>query len=74
MATKNVNYLEYVINNAALFGGVTWAVNEFSWDIKYAGVQIIASMVMFYKYHMGILLWFGSDLVKIIIKIQKYNV
>ncbi|XP_057540839.1 endoglucanase 11-like, partial [Amaranthus tricolor] len=46
MATKNVNYLEYVINNAALFGGVTWAVNEFSWDIKYAGVQIIASMLV----------------------------
>lgn len=44
-ATKKENYLEYVINNAVSFGGVTWAINEFSWDIKYAGVQIIASML-----------------------------
>ncbi|KAK9689336.1 hypothetical protein RND81_09G053400 [Saponaria officinalis] len=47
-ATKKDKYLDYVISNAVSFGGVTWAVNEFSWDIKYAGVQIIASMVIIY--------------------------
>ncbi|XP_042483484.1 endoglucanase 11-like [Macadamia integrifolia] len=28
------------------FGGISWAIAEFSWDIKYAGVQVIASMLM----------------------------
>ena len=45
-ATNKEHYLEYVVHNAIPFGGVTWAVNEFSWDIKYAGVQIMASMVI----------------------------
>ncbi|XP_074318219.1 endoglucanase 11-like [Silene latifolia] len=44
-ATNKEKYLNYVISNAVSFGGVTWAVNEFSWDIKYAAVQVIASML-----------------------------
>ncbi|KNA14054.1 hypothetical protein SOVF_111110 [Spinacia oleracea] len=45
-ATNKDYYLDYAINNAVSFGGVTWAINEFSWDIKYAGVQVIASMLL----------------------------
>ncbi|XP_043700438.1 endoglucanase 11-like [Telopea speciosissima] len=45
-ATGNEDYLKYIIQNAQSFGGTTWAIAEFSWDIKYAGVQIIASMLM----------------------------
>lgn len=44
-ATNNEDYLKYALNNAQAFGGTTWAIKEFSWDVKYAGVQIIASMV-----------------------------
>ncbi|KAJ6298493.1 hypothetical protein OIU76_019613 [Salix suchowensis] len=28
------------------FGGITWAITEFSWDVKYAGVQLIASTLL----------------------------
>lgn len=44
-ATDNHSYLNYVLQNALSFGGITWAISEFSWDVKYAGLQIIASMV-----------------------------
>lgn len=44
-ATNNEDYLNYALNNAQAFGGTTWSITEFSWDVKYAGVQIIASMV-----------------------------
>ncbi|PON41175.1 Glycoside hydrolase [Parasponia andersonii] len=43
-ATDKDHYLEYVLKNAYAFGGVTWTMEEFSWDVKYVGVQIIASM------------------------------
>ncbi|KAL3508450.1 hypothetical protein ACH5RR_027851 [Cinchona calisaya] len=39
-ATDKVDYLNYAIS----FGGMTWAMEEFSWDVKYAGVQVIAAM------------------------------
>ncbi|OAY66965.1 Endoglucanase 5, partial [Ananas comosus] len=42
-ATGDVKYLDYAVDNAEAFGGTTWAVSEFSWDIKYAGVQVLAS-------------------------------
>ncbi|KAL0306331.1 UNVERIFIED_CONTAM: Endoglucanase 11 [Sesamum radiatum] len=42
-ATDTSNYLNYAIQNALPFGGITWAITEFSWDVKYAGLQIIAS-------------------------------
>lgn len=44
-ATGSVGYLVYAMDNAASLGGITWAIAEFSWDIKFAGVQILASMV-----------------------------
>ncbi|GAA0156864.1 hypothetical protein LIER_14253 [Lithospermum erythrorhizon] len=44
-ATDNVEYLKYVIENAVSFGGITWAINEFSWDVKYAGLQLLATML-----------------------------
>ncbi|KAA8524739.1 hypothetical protein F0562_011162 [Nyssa sinensis] len=43
MATDNEFYLKYVINKAHSFGGIGWAITEFSWDVKYAGLQIIAA-------------------------------
>ncbi|XP_054820024.1 endoglucanase 11-like isoform X2 [Prosopis cineraria] len=33
-ATENEEYLKYVLQNAYDFGGTTWAVAEFSWDIN----------------------------------------
>ncbi|XP_057790994.1 endoglucanase 5-like [Salvia miltiorrhiza] len=44
-ATDNVTYLNYAIQNGESFGGTTWAITEFSWDVKYAAVQAIAAMV-----------------------------
>ncbi|PIN17825.1 Cellulase [Handroanthus impetiginosus] len=44
-ATDNIHYFNYAIQNAFSFGGITWAITEFSWDVKYAGLQIIASML-----------------------------
>lgn len=44
-ATDNEVYLKYVLENADGFGGITWVITEFSWDVKYAGLQLIASMV-----------------------------
>lgn len=47
-ATDNDKYLQYVINNADNFGGIGWAITEFSWDVKYAGLQVMASKVKFF--------------------------
>lgn len=44
-ATNDEYYLKYVIDNAVSLGGTGWAVKEFSWDNKYAGVQILLSKV-----------------------------
>ncbi|XP_047965133.1 endoglucanase 11-like [Salvia hispanica] len=44
-ATDNLTYLNYAIQNGESFGGTTWAIAEFSWDVKYAGVQAIAAML-----------------------------
>ncbi|XP_075476743.1 endoglucanase 11-like [Primulina tabacum] len=45
-ATDNeIQYLNYAIQNAQSFRGITWAIAEFSWDVKYAGLQIIAAML-----------------------------
>lgn len=44
-ATNDDYYLKYVVDNAVYFGGTGWAVREFSWDNKYAGVQILLSKV-----------------------------
>ncbi|KAM7495593.1 hypothetical protein LguiB_030202 [Lonicera macranthoides] len=42
-ATGKYNYMLYAIENAANFGGTTWSIKEFSWDVKHPGVQILAS-------------------------------
>ncbi|GLJ38308.1 hypothetical protein SUGI_0780040 [Cryptomeria japonica] len=42
-ATGDLSYMEYLINNAGPLGGTGWAMTEFSWDVKYAGVQVLAS-------------------------------
>ena len=33
------------MSNGEGFGGTGWAMTEFSWDAKYAGIQILASKV-----------------------------
>ncbi|XP_020973731.1 endoglucanase 5 [Arachis ipaensis] len=45
-ATDDEYYLKYVVDNAVYMGGTGWAVKEFSWDNKYAGVQILLSKVL----------------------------
>uniref|UniRef100_M8D2G9 cellulase n=1 Tax=Aegilops tauschii TaxID=37682 RepID=M8D2G9_AEGTA len=45
-ATGDEDYLDYVARNAEAFGGTGWAVREFSWDNKYAGVQVLLSKVL----------------------------
>ncbi|XP_065862446.1 endoglucanase 11-like [Euphorbia lathyris] len=44
-ATDNEVYLKYVLDNGFAFGGITWAITEFSWDVKFPALQLlIASM------------------------------
>ncbi|KAK1385413.1 Endoglucanase [Heracleum sosnowskyi] len=45
-ATGEDYYLKYVADNAVSMGGTGWAVNQFSWDNKYAAVQILLSKVL----------------------------
>lgn len=44
-ATNDKYYLNYVAKNAAFLGGTGWAVTEFSWDNKYAGLQLLLTKV-----------------------------
>ncbi|KAK9663807.1 hypothetical protein RND81_14G000100 [Saponaria officinalis] len=45
-ATNDNYYLEYATNNAVDLGGTGNAVDIFSWDNKYAGLQILMSKVL----------------------------
>ena len=45
-ATGGREYLDYAVANAYDFGGTGWAITEFSWDVKYAGLQVLASKVL----------------------------
>ncbi|KDP43311.1 hypothetical protein JCGZ_24232 [Jatropha curcas] len=45
-ATNDEYYLKYVVDNAVYMSGTGWAVKEFSWDNKYAGVQILLSKIL----------------------------
>uniref|UniRef100_A0A1J3I9Q1 Endoglucanase n=1 Tax=Noccaea caerulescens TaxID=107243 RepID=A0A1J3I9Q1_NOCCA len=45
-ATGDQYYLKYVIDNAGYMGGTGWGMKEFSWDNKYAGVQILLSKIV----------------------------
>ncbi|KAH9793397.1 Endoglucanase 11 [Citrus sinensis] len=51
VTTDNDKYLQYVINNADNFGGIGWAITEFSWDVKYAGLQVMASKLLAKEQH-----------------------
>lgn len=51
-ATEKEEYLKYVLEKAFDYGGTTWAITEFSWDVKYAGLQTIASMVILIIYNL----------------------
>jgi endoglucanase len=46
-ATGEADYLDYISRNAEAFGGIGWAVFDFSWDNKYAGLQVLLSKVLF---------------------------
>ncbi|GFP86721.1 endoglucanase 6 [Phtheirospermum japonicum] len=46
-ATNNPYYLNYLGNNGDSLGGTGWAMTEFGWDVKYAGVQtLVAKFLM----------------------------
>lgn len=42
-ATGDLAYMNYLVDNAGSLGGTGWRMTEFSWDVKYAGVQVLAS-------------------------------
>lgn len=42
-ATNDRSYLDYLANNGDALGGTGWGMTEFGWDVKYAGVQVLAS-------------------------------
>ncbi|PIA49033.1 hypothetical protein AQUCO_01300114v1 [Aquilegia coerulea] len=42
-ATNDQYYLDYLGNNGDSMGGTGWAMTEFGWDVKYAGVQVLAA-------------------------------
>ncbi|KAJ9560847.1 hypothetical protein OSB04_006007 [Centaurea solstitialis] len=54
-ATDNQRYLNYVIDNGDSFGGIGWSITEFSWDVKFAGIQVLASQLLTKeKHHMNL--------------------
>lgn len=53
-ATDKEDYLRYSLEKANEFGGITWAITEFSWDVKFPALQIIASMVKLLYTHLGL--------------------
>ncbi|KAL5721472.1 cellulase [Ranunculus cassubicifolius] len=45
-ATGEEYYLKYVVDNADSLGGIGISVGEFSWENKYAGVQVLLAKVL----------------------------
>ncbi|KAL8150386.1 hypothetical protein V2J09_020194 [Rumex salicifolius] len=45
-ATNENYYLNYLGANAESMGGTGWAMTEFGWDVKYAGVQVLVSKIL----------------------------
>ncbi|KAJ7279858.1 hypothetical protein O6H91_Y373900 [Diphasiastrum complanatum] len=45
-ATADPYYLNYLVSNAATLGGTSTGMKEFSWDVKYVGVQVLASKIL----------------------------
>jgi len=46
-ASGEEGYLKYVADNADQLGGTGWGMDQFSWDNKYAGVQLKVTKVIF---------------------------
>ncbi|GLU05960.1 hypothetical protein SLE2022_230320 [Rubroshorea leprosula] len=42
-ASNSQHYLDYLAKNADSMGGTGWSMTEFSWDVKYPGVQTLAA-------------------------------
>ncbi|XP_010533581.1 PREDICTED: endoglucanase 6 isoform X2 [Tarenaya hassleriana] len=42
-ASNNQYYLDYLGRNGDAMGGTGWAMTEFGWDVKYAGVQTLVA-------------------------------
>ncbi|PUZ63537.1 hypothetical protein GQ55_3G075500 [Panicum hallii var. hallii] len=42
-ATEEGCYLEYLARNSDALGGTGWSINQFGWDVKYPGVQVLAA-------------------------------
>ncbi|GLT78106.1 hypothetical protein SLA2020_496520 [Shorea laevis] len=42
-ASNSQYYLDYLAKNADSMGGTGWAMTEFGWDVKYAGVQTLVA-------------------------------
>ncbi|CAN6344886.1 unnamed protein product [Urochloa humidicola] len=42
-ATEEGCYLEYLARNGDALGGTGWSINQFGWDVKYPGVQVLAA-------------------------------
>ncbi|EFJ20261.1 hypothetical protein SELMODRAFT_109529 [Selaginella moellendorffii] len=45
-ATGDEQYLDYAVDNGGALGGTIWGLMEFSWDVKYPGVQVLASKIL----------------------------
>uniref|UniRef100_A0A0D9WDV8 Endoglucanase n=1 Tax=Leersia perrieri TaxID=77586 RepID=A0A0D9WDV8_9ORYZ len=42
-ATEDRFYLDYIAGNGDELGGTGWSINQFGWDVKYPGVQVLAA-------------------------------
>jgi len=67
-ATNEKYYLNYLGENGDALGGTGWAMTEFGWDVKYAGVQTLVAMVIncYYK--------FKNYYIRICHKVAKYRI
>ncbi|XP_010455501.1 PREDICTED: endoglucanase 19-like isoform X2 [Camelina sativa] len=45
-ATNDKYYVDYLGKNGDSMGGTGWSITEFSWDVKYAGVQTLVAKVL----------------------------
>ncbi|KAM0896694.1 hypothetical protein ACQ4PT_023021 [Festuca glaucescens] len=45
-ATGEEAYLRYAVDKAGSFGGAGWPMTEFSWENKYAGLQVLAAKLL----------------------------
>ena len=48
-AADNQYYLNYLGKNGDSLGGTGWSMSEFSWDVKYAGVQTLVAKVIIHE-------------------------